>query len=248
MGHFTNVHLGLAASVPGVFAAIGAASMLGGFMRLTIATTVTLVELTGDLSLVLPGMLSISIARAVAAYLHKQSYDESTIASRGMAFLEDTWLAQLEHCRTSILEKQHEMLGTLANVEGIKFAADMMLKVPIVFTASSRAHISQLVSFTKRTADFVEETKANQRSLQVRLAGALNIHARSASSAPLVAPRARCSCAHVCASFAPTPNLTHAHCPHPARPHANVPLTYRHRAAFVGENRRCGFLRHRQGG
>ena len=184
VGHITHVHLGLAASAPGVFAAIGAASMLGGFMRLTIATTVTLVELTGDLSLVLPGMLSISIARAVAGYLHKDSYDESTIASRGMAFLQDTWLAQLEHCRVSLVEKQHEMLGTLADVEGIKFAADIMMKVPVIFTASSRAHISQLVSYTERRGAFVEETKANQRSLQVRCHRAHEIRAHLRSAPP----------------------------------------------------------------
>jgi hypothetical protein len=228
-----------------VFAAIGAASMLGGFMRLTIATTVTLVELTGDLSLVLPGMLSISIARAVAGYLHKDSYDESTIASRGMAFLQDTWLAQLEHCRVSLVEKQHEMLGTLADVEGIKFAADIMMKVPVIFTASSRAHISQLVSYTERRGAFVEETKANQRSLQVRCHRAHEIRAHLRSAPPA---RALAQKSGVYSCFASRAHLPYALPPprlsiHGASYRARIALT----EACVGENRTDGCHGHRQG-
>ena len=135
VGLVTHTHLLIQCSTAGVYASIGAAAMLGGFMRLTIATTVTLVELTGDLSLVLPGMLSISIARAVSSYLQcvalrhpptslsacssphlspfllispptsrisPKSYDEATIAARGLAFLEDTMEEQLEHCHASI--------------------------------------------------------------------------------------------------------------------------------------------------
>ena len=48
----------------------------------------------------------------------------------------------------------------------LRVASEVMLKVPVVFTESSKAHIAQLVSFAKRTAAFVDHIKGSNQSSQ----------------------------------------------------------------------------------
>eukprot|EP00051_Salpingoeca_urceolata_P004370 m.64518 g.64518 ORF g.64518 m.64518 type:complete len:418 (+) comp13598_c0_seq1:1431-2684(+) len=59
---------------PGVFALIGAASFFGGVTRLTIALTVIMIEISDDVQLLLPIMISIVIAKWIADFITHSLY------------------------------------------------------------------------------------------------------------------------------------------------------------------------------
>jgi chloride channel 3/4/5 len=60
---------------PGVYAMVGAASMLGGVCRVTISLTVIMFELTGGLSYVVPFMVGILTSKIVGDALNEGIYD-----------------------------------------------------------------------------------------------------------------------------------------------------------------------------
>jgi len=66
--------LGQGAAHPGVYAAIGAASFLGGFTRTTAGIAATIAEITGDVALIAPAMAAITVASAVAGVIQPSSY------------------------------------------------------------------------------------------------------------------------------------------------------------------------------
>lgn len=66
-------------SHPGVYATVGAAAALGGFTRCTIAVVATVAEITGDLSLIAPLMISVWIARYTAIEIAPEGYTHALL-------------------------------------------------------------------------------------------------------------------------------------------------------------------------
>lgn len=60
---------------PGVYALMGAAGMLGGFSRMTVSLTMIMLEITSNMRMLLPLMLCIMIAKAVADRFTVSVYD-----------------------------------------------------------------------------------------------------------------------------------------------------------------------------
>ena len=66
-------------SSPGVYALLGMAASLGGFTRCTVAVVVVVAEVAGDLSLILPSMLAVAVARSIASLVISEGYTHMLI-------------------------------------------------------------------------------------------------------------------------------------------------------------------------
>merc|ERR1712054_533774 len=67
---------------------VGAAAMLGGHTRMSLAIVALLVEASMDLSLVPVLMLGVSISTVTAAFLCPHNYDDVLVVKKGVPFLE----------------------------------------------------------------------------------------------------------------------------------------------------------------
>ncbi|KAL2939453.1 Chloride channel protein CLC-c [Bienertia sinuspersici] len=72
---------------PALFAILGAASFLGGTMRMTVSLCVILLELTNDLLMLPLGMLVLLISKSVADNFNKGVYDQ-IVKMKGLPFME----------------------------------------------------------------------------------------------------------------------------------------------------------------
>lgn len=72
---------------PGLFALLGAASFLGGTMRMTVSVCVILLELTNDLIMLPLVMLVLLISKTVADCFNKGVYDQ-IVKMKGLPFME----------------------------------------------------------------------------------------------------------------------------------------------------------------
>ncbi|KAJ2823473.1 hypothetical protein IWW50_003766 [Coemansia erecta] len=72
---------------PGVYALVGAASMLASTTRMTVTVVVIMFELTDALIYVLPIMLAVTVSKSVADAFGKDGYFESIIHLNGYPFL-----------------------------------------------------------------------------------------------------------------------------------------------------------------
>ncbi|KAL4184111.1 hypothetical protein AMTRI_Chr11g158380 [Amborella trichopoda] len=73
---------------PGLFALLGAASFLGGTMRMTVSVCVILLELTNNLYMLPLLMLVLLISKTVADVFNRGVYDQ-IVKMKGLPFLED---------------------------------------------------------------------------------------------------------------------------------------------------------------
>src|SRR3989338_6673240 len=73
--------------VPGMYAVIGAATMLGGVCRITVSLSVIMFELTGGLEYLVPIMLSVTFAKWVGDAFNKDSIYEINIEMNQYPFL-----------------------------------------------------------------------------------------------------------------------------------------------------------------
>ena len=76
--------------VPGMYSVIGAASVLSGVTRMTVTTAVVMFEITGDLSNILPIVISLMISKFFGDWLNPDSISEGLIKLKGFPYLSQT--------------------------------------------------------------------------------------------------------------------------------------------------------------
>lgn len=72
---------------PGVYALVGAASMLASTTRMTVTVVVIVLELTGAMIYLLPIMLAVTVSKSVADAMEKDGFFEGIINLHGYPFL-----------------------------------------------------------------------------------------------------------------------------------------------------------------
>jgi len=75
-------------SAYGTYSLIGAASVLGGYTRMTVTVAVMIAEASGDASIMVPLMLAVMLARWIANFF-SECYDEKMMELRHIPFLHD---------------------------------------------------------------------------------------------------------------------------------------------------------------
>ncbi|CAF3295650.1 unnamed protein product [Rotaria socialis] len=104
---------------PGKYALFGAASQLGGTMRMTISLAVILIEATGDIVLGLPIMIVLTVAKLTGDYFNEGFFDIH-IALQSVPFLpweSDAFASQLS--ALSIMSAPVIQIKTVEKVENI---------------------------------------------------------------------------------------------------------------------------------
>jgi chloride channel 7 len=91
-------------SAYGTYSLIGAASVLGGYTRMTVTVVVMIAEASGDASIVVPLMLAVMLARWIANFF-AECYDEKMMELRHIPFLHD-------ECSD---DKAHDTANTVMN-------------------------------------------------------------------------------------------------------------------------------------
>ncbi|KAI8834500.1 chloride channel [Chytridium lagenaria] len=85
---FVKCDVGRDCIIPGVYAMVGAAAAISGVTRMTVSLVITMVELTGALTYVLPIMTSIMVAKWTADRLCKDSIYDALIRKSGHPYLD----------------------------------------------------------------------------------------------------------------------------------------------------------------
>merc|ERR1719166_828370 len=89
---------------PGVYALIGATSMLGGVTRMTISLTVILLETTNDIQYLLPIMITLMISKWVGDSFNISLYDQH-IELKCVPFVESIPPADIEfYCAGDVMK------------------------------------------------------------------------------------------------------------------------------------------------
>lgn len=94
---------------PGVYAMVGAASVLGGVCRVTISLVVIMFELTDGLQMVVPFMCACLIAKFVGDYFTGGIYD-CAIRLRGYPYLHEPDEAAFHKCAEDVMDEDLEVL------------------------------------------------------------------------------------------------------------------------------------------
>ncbi|KAJ2353785.1 Structural maintenance of chromosomes protein 3 [Coemansia sp. RSA 2673] len=101
---------------PGVYALVGAASMLAATTRMTVTVVVIMFELTGALIYVLPIMIAVTVSKSVAEALEKDGYFEGIIHLNGYPYLSMDQEYVLQGTSDEIMIRASEM--TVINMSG----------------------------------------------------------------------------------------------------------------------------------
>lgn len=99
---------------PGLFALLGAASFLGGTMRMTVSLCVILLELTNDLLMLPLVMLVLLISKTVADCFNKGVYDQ-IVKMKGLPFMEAHGEPYMRH-----LVARDVVSGPLVSFSGVE--------------------------------------------------------------------------------------------------------------------------------
>ena len=105
---------------PGVYALIGASSMLGGVSRMTISLTVILFEVTNDITFLLPIMCTLMMAKWVGDRFTIPLYD-AHIEIKGIPFLEEhsAWNTSVESMKQKATDSLSAIFASLPTFESL---------------------------------------------------------------------------------------------------------------------------------
>ncbi|KAK2661906.1 hypothetical protein Ddye_000480 [Dipteronia dyeriana] len=104
----------------GLFALLGAASFLGGTMRMTVSLCVILLELTNDLLMLPLVMLVLLISKTVADSFNKGVYDQ-IVKMKGLPYLEAHAEPYMRH-----LVASHVVSGPLVSFSGVEKVGNIL--------------------------------------------------------------------------------------------------------------------------
>ncbi|CEF60820.1 Chloride channel-c [Strongyloides ratti] len=86
---FFSCQIGKDCVMPGLYAMVGAASVLGGVTRMTVSLVVIMFELTGSLEFVVPTMIAVMFAKWVGDAIYRTGIYDAHIELNGYPFLDN---------------------------------------------------------------------------------------------------------------------------------------------------------------
>ncbi|KAI8320201.1 hypothetical protein GQ54DRAFT_298829 [Martensiomyces pterosporus] len=134
---------------PGVYALVGAASMLASTTRMTVTVVVIMFELTGALIYVLPIMLAVTVSKWVADAFGKDGYFEGIIRLNGYPFLGMDQEYVLQGTSDEFMVRASEMSVISAQGETLQRLSDVLKSssysgFPVVKSASTMALVGYI--------------------------------------------------------------------------------------------------------
>ncbi|KAJ2566828.1 Structural maintenance of chromosomes protein 3 [Coemansia sp. RSA 1822] len=134
---------------PGVYALVGAASMLASTTRMTVTVVVIMFELTDALIYVLPIMLAVTVSKSVADAFGKDGYFESIIHLNGYPFLSMDQEYVLHGTSDELMVRVSEMTVVEANGETLQSILKLLREssysgFPVVKSHSSLALVGYI--------------------------------------------------------------------------------------------------------
>mmetsp|Transcript_17417 Transcript_17417/g.26966 ORF Transcript_17417/g.26966 Transcript_17417/m.26966 type:complete len:339 (-) Transcript_17417:50-1066(-) len=156
---------------PGVYAIVGAASVLGGVSRTTVSLVVIMFEITGGLEYVLPVMTAVMVSKWVGDAFGKDSIYDEVIALRGYPYLDHK--AELPHT-----EKKAKDIMTTAKLELLGLHGNTVVSLksvlgrsacqgfPVVTDPADMIVVGYITRrVLQRTMDMMDESSSDGRSL-----------------------------------------------------------------------------------
>ncbi|KAJ2782010.1 Structural maintenance of chromosomes protein 3 [Coemansia javaensis] len=111
---------------PGVYALVGAASMLASTTRMTVTVVVIMFELTDAVIYVLPIMLAVTVSKSVADAFGKDGYFEGIISLHGYPFLSKDQEYVLRGTSDGLMVRASEMAVLSAHGETLRSVAALL--------------------------------------------------------------------------------------------------------------------------
>lgn len=176
--------------VPGIYALVGAAVMLGGVTRITVSIVVITMEVTGRLSYAVPIMLSVLIAKWVADLFGHESFYELIININGYPYLDNKVEIDIDgEARdmmkpidsTSIITIRGNSIETLqqaikAQPSGnLGFAVVTTLELPLLVGFIHTANLSEAVARAQDILDVTRYTPVTFSRTDADTPGVLNL-------------------------------------------------------------------------
>ncbi|KAJ1894076.1 hypothetical protein LPJ66_005398 [Kickxella alabastrina] len=115
---------------PGVYALVGAASMLASTTRMTVTVVVIMFELSDALIYVLPIMLAVTVSKSIADSIDKDGYFEGIISLNGYPFLSMDQEYVLQGTSDELMVRASEMSVIGAHDETLRGMAEMLETSP----------------------------------------------------------------------------------------------------------------------
>ncbi|KAJ2761568.1 hypothetical protein IWQ57_006015, partial [Coemansia nantahalensis] len=111
---------------PGVYALVGAASMLASTTRMTVTVVVIMFELTDAVIYVLPIMLAVTVSKSVADAFGKDGYFEGVISLHGYPFLSKDHEYVLRDTSDELMVRASEVAVLTTRGETLQSVTDLL--------------------------------------------------------------------------------------------------------------------------